>query len=57
MLVLFRKVLKDKLDTDKSNSLMFLLYSSCRLFKMNEHPKKRKRKTLHPSRYSGQSGA
>lgn len=24
---------------------------------MNEHPKKRKRKTLHPSRYSGQSRA
>lgn len=22
---------------------------------MNEYPKKRKRKTLHPSRYSGQS--
>lgn len=57
MLVLFHKVLKDKLDTNKSSSLMFLLYSSCRLFKMNEHPKKRKRKTLHPSRYSGQSRA
>lgn len=56
-LVLFHKVLKDKLDTNKCNPVMFLLYSSCRLFKMNEHPKKRKRKTLHPSRYSGQSRA